>query len=133
MAGAGAKPLDLIPERLEELLGWRPCQGPYQSSPISGEPSGCQSSNPRVIHTKIGGAPQPQRIGLKPASNSDMSPAAGKVDPVRHPSDEMATDYLPDVFPADKTPRCRGSRMVRRGRAPPTQKCGFLQSGHNAR
>ena len=81
------------PSASKELLRRGPCQGPYQSSPISGEPSGYQSSGPNV------GGGASQRIGPKrrQIARAEMSLiTTGEVDqfPARR-FRQMAIDHYP--------------------------------------
>ena len=106
------------PSASKELLRRGPCQGPYQSSPISGEPSGYQSSGPRFVHPNVGGGAS-QRIGPKPASNSS---ARGST------CGQPQVKTIPTIGPAL---RCTQNTIVspsavgpaRQG-TPPTQKFG---------
>ena len=103
------------PSASKELLRRGPCQGPYQSSPISGEPSGYQSSGPNV------GGGASQRIGPKPASNSSRRDVANYHRRSRSVSSQTFPTKWPLTIilhcPVRKGPSCRGKGTVRRNRA----------------
>jgi hypothetical protein len=91
----------------------------------SGEPSGRQSSNSRVIHTNVGGGAS-QWIRPKPAPDSSASGSRCGQSPqvksiICHPfraKRDRRDGHRPfcPALPVRETPSYRGSRMVRRDR-----------------
>jgi hypothetical protein len=93
------KSLDLVPERLEEVARLETAPATIPSSPISSEPSGCQSSNPRVIHTNVGGGAS-HGFGPKPASNSSARGSRCRHSPQVISSPPISSQTCPTKLPS---------------------------------